>query len=102
MVSSLFSLASWSKSGAATSSRQHAAARCESIASSGGDSARQRSSASGQRGAKRQPTVLDSALPARRGGCEAHVERFAALVGIGGRGDEQLGVRVGRSLSDIL
>jgi hypothetical protein len=57
------------KSGAATSSRQQAAARWELIVSIGGDCVRQRSSASGQRGLKRQPTVVASALPARRTAC---------------------------------
>jgi hypothetical protein len=62
----LSSPVSESNSGAATSSRQQAAARCELIGSKGGDCVRQRSSANGQRGLNRQPTVVESALPARR------------------------------------
>src|ERR1700733_8219218 len=60
----LSSRCAWARSGAATSSRQQAADRRSSIAISGGDSARQWSSANGQRLLKRQPTVLVGTLPA--------------------------------------
>ncbi len=97
--------------GAATSSRQHAAALDDEICSSGGDSSRHRSAAKGHRGAKEQPTSgAETALLAPDGvpfPFRVSVtlwpvpQRAAEVVGVGGRADQQLRIGMRRLLRHV-
>ena len=95
-------------SGAAASRRQQAAARVAVMGSRAGSSSRQRSSASGHLGLNGQPAVaarsgvLVRCGPWRRVPLAPRRRRAAEVVGVRGRGDEQLRVRMGRLLGDLL